>query len=135
MAFAGINYIAVLAAGVAGFIFGAIYYTTLGKPWMAAANIDEASIDRKNPVPYIVAIIAQLVMAYMLAGVLGHLGDVTMRGALIAAFFIWLGFIVTTMSVNHRFQGAKPMLTVIDCGHWLGVLVVMGVVLSLIGVK
>ncbi len=134
MAFAGINYLAVLAAGAAGFVFGAIYYTTLGKPWMAAANINPDTMDRKNPVPFIVAAVAQLVMAYFLAGMLGHLGDVTIRGALITAFFIWLGFVVTTMSVNHRFQGAKPMLTVIDCGHWLGVLLVMGVVLSLIGV-
>jgi hypothetical protein len=134
MAFAGINYLAVLAAGAAGFVFGAIYYTALGKPWMAAADLNPDNIDRANPVPYITAAVAQLVIAYMLAGILGHLGDVTIRGALITAFFIWLGFIVTTMAVNHRFQGAKPMLTVIDCGHWLGVLLVMGMVISLIGV-
>lgn len=134
MAFAGISYLAVLAAAAAGFIFGAVYYTVLGTPWMAAARLNPDDIDRKNPVPYIVAAIAQLLLAYFLAGILGHLGDITLRGALITAFFIWLGFILTTMAVNHRFQGAKPMLTVIDSGHWLGVLLVMGVVLSVIGV-
>ena len=133
MAFAGINYVAVLAAAVAGFVFGAVYYTALGKQWMAAAGLKAKDIDRKNPVPFIVAGVAQLVLAYMLAGLLGHIGDVTMRGALISAVFIWVGFIVTTMAVNHRFQGAPVSLTVIDCGHWLGVLLVMAVVLSIIG--
>ena len=134
MAFAGISYIAVLAAGFAGFVFGAIYYTALGTHWMAAARLNPDDISRTNPVPFIVAAVAQLLIAYMFAGILGHLGDVTFSGALITAFFIWLGFIVTTMAVNHRFQGANHMLTVIDSGHWLGVLLVMGVVISLIGV-
>lgn len=133
MAFAGINYIAVLAAAVAGFVFGAAYYTALGKQWMAAAGLKADDVDRKNPVPFIVAAIAQLVLAYMLAGLLGHLGDVTLQSALITAAFVWVGFIVTTMAVNHRFQSAPVALTVIDCGHWLGVLLVMAVVLSVIG--
>ncbi len=134
MAFAGINYIAVLAAAAAGFVFGAIYYTTLGKQWMAAARLNPDDINRSNPVPYIVAAVAQLVLAYMLAGMIGHLGDASLKGAAITAFFIWIGFIVTTMAVNHRFQGARPSLTVIDCGHWLGVVMIMAVVLSTIGV-
>lgn len=134
MAFAGINYIAVLAAAAAGFVFGAIYYTTLGKQWMAAARLNPDDINRSDPVPYIVAAVAQLVLAYMLAGMVGHLGDASLKGALITAFFLWLGFIATTMAVNHRFQGANASLTVIDCGHWLGVMMVMAVVLSTIGV-
>lgn len=134
MAFAGISYLAVLAAAVAGFAFGAVYYTTLGRQWMAAADIDPETMNRSDPVPFIVAAIAQLIMAYLFAGTLGHLGNHSLSGALITAVFLWLGFIVTTMAVNHRFQGAKPMLTIIDAGHWLGVLLVMGVVLSLIGV-
>jgi len=36
MAFAGINYLAVLIATVAGFAFGAAYYMTLSRPWLAA---------------------------------------------------------------------------------------------------
>jgi len=133
MEFTGINYIAVVAAAAAGFVFGAIYYTTLGKPWMAAAKLNPDDINRANPVPYIVAAIAQLIIAYMLAGMLGHLGTMTLKGALITSVFIWFGFIVTTMAVNHRFQSAAPMLTVIDSAHWLGVLLVMGVVIALIG--
>ena len=136
MDFGGMNYLAVLAAGVAGFVFGALYYTALAKPWMAAIGKTEEEIKANmSPVPYVIAGIAQLVIAFMLAGVIGHLGTdmTTVRNSLITAFFIWLGFVLTTMAVNHAFQGAKRSLTVIDSGHWLGVLLVQGLVIGLFG--
>ena len=136
MDFGGMNYLAVLAAAVAGFVFAAIYYTVLAKPWMAALGKTEAEIKANmSPVPYVIAAVAQLVLAFMLAGVIGHLGTdmTTVRNGLITAFFIWLGFVVTTMAVNHAFQGAKRSLTLIDGAHWLGVLLVQGLVLGLFG--
>jgi hypothetical protein len=37
------------------------------------------------------------------------------------------------MMVNHGFGGARPMLTMIDAGHWLAVLVVEGAVIGAFG--
>ena len=68
-------------------------------------------------------------MALMLAGLMGHIGDVTVRGGVISGFFVWLGFVITTMGVNHAFGGAKPMLTLIDGGYWLAVLLIQGAVI------
>ena len=78
---------------------------------------------------------AQLVIAYMLAGLLGHLGEssVTVRNGLVIGLFVWIGFVITTMAVNYGFQGAKPMLTVIDGVHWLGVLLLQGLIIGWIG--
>ena len=75
-------------------------------------------------------------MAWVLAGVVGHLGtgQVTVANGLISGAFVWFGFIVTSMLVNHGFQGAKASLTLIDSGHWLGVLLVQGLVIGLFGV-
>ncbi len=73
-------------------------------------------------------------MALMLAGLMGHLGYVTIKGGVISGFFVWVGFVITTMGVNHAFGGAKPMLTLIDGGHWLAVLLVMGAVIGAFGV-
>lgn len=132
MTFAGINYVTVLAAAVAGFIFGSVWYGVLSKQWLAAVGTGGPF---KPSIPvFVVTFVCQFVMALMLAGVVWHLGDVTVARAMISAGFLWVGFVITTMIVNHRFQGAKWSLTVIDGLHWLGVLLVMGVVIGLIGV-
>lgn len=137
MAFAGMNYLAILIAAVAGYGFGALWYMLLARPWMAALGKTEAEIKaRPSPAPFVLAGLAMLVMAFMLAGVVGHLGEgqVTLRNGIITGVFCWFGFVLTTMSVNHVFQGARPMLTLIDSGHWLGVLLVQGAIIGAMGV-
>ena len=132
MAFSGINYLAVVIAAVAGFAFGSVWYGALGKAWMAALGKPK-DFFKPHPVPFIIAFLCQLVMAWMLAGLIGHLGEITLSGALISAGFVWFGFVLTTMLVNHRFQKATWSLSLIDGGHWLGVLLVMGLVIGLFG--
>lgn len=142
MAFAGVNYWAVLAAAVAAWIAGAVYYGVLGKPWVAALEKTEAEIKAKQGtlsfyIPFVLSFLAELLMAWSLAGVIGHLGvgQVTIRNGLLSGIFVWLGFVLTTMLVNNSFGGRKPMLTIIDAGHWLLVLVIMGVVIGVMGVR
>jgi hypothetical protein len=132
MAFAGINYIAVLVAAIAGFAFGALWYGALGKQWMGALGM--AHRPKPSPAPFIIAFVCLLVMAWMLAGVIGHLGEITIERSVISALFLWFGFVLTTMLVNHRFQAARWSLSLIDGGHWLGVLLIMGLVIGLFGI-
>jgi len=133
-----INYLAVIIATLAGFGLGAVWYMVLGKAWMRAMGKTEAELtpksDAAKAMPFIIALLALFVMAWMLAGVMAHMGQVSVRGGSLAGFFVWLGFVITTMGVNHAFGGAKPMLTLIDGGHWLAVLVVMGAVIGAFGV-
>ena len=146
MAFAGVNYLAVFAAGVAGWLVGAAWYMALGKQWMAAqgktmeACKQEQEAKKGTPeayAPFVLAFVAALLMAWVLAGLLGHFGTsgVSIRNGLISAAFIWLGFVVTTMTVNNAFSGRKYMLTVINSGHWLAVLLVQGAIIGAMGVK
>ena len=137
MSFAGISYIAVFFAAVAGFAFGAVYYTLLGTQWMTALGKTREDIERqRSPLPFVVAAVAQLVMAFVLAGTIGHLGQgmVTIRNGVISALFVWVGFVATTMAVNYAFQGARYKLTLIDSGHWLGGLLIQGLIIGWIGV-
>lgn len=139
MDFAGINLQAVLLAAIASFLFGGIWYGMFSRQWLAAANLEDA--DRKghgwqvNAMPFIVAFVGQLVMAYVLAGVIAHLGagQVTLRSGMISGAFVWAGFVMTTIVVNHAFQAVSRVLTVIDGGHWLGVLVIQGAVIGWLG--
>lgn len=135
MAFAGMNYLAVLIAAIAAFVIGAGYYGVLGKPWMKAARIDPATA-QMSPVLFAISIVSELVMATMVAGVVGHLGpaQVTAFNGIVSAFFLWLGFVATSMVVNHRYQGFGWSLSLIDGVHWLLVLSAMGAIIGAMGV-
>lgn len=134
MQFAEMNYLAILVAALAGFIFGAVYYGLVSKPWMRAGRIDPVQA-RPGPALLAITFISELIMAFVLAGLIAHLGPgaVTVQNGIVSGFFVWLGFMVTTMAVNHRYQAYGWDLTLIDGAHWLGVAVVMGAVIGWFG--
>jgi hypothetical protein len=95
MAFAGLNYVAIVVAAVAGWLVG----TALRWPFTRER--------RKKVQALVLAFMACLIMAWMLAGVLGHLGpaQVTLRNGLISAAFLWFGFVLTSTIVNNTSAG------------------------------
>ena len=133
MASAGVNYLAVLVATIAAFAFGAAYYGVLSKPWIKASRLDPA---QAKPLPPLLinSFICELIMAWVLATLIGYFGEVTFSSGVVSAFFAWLGFIATTTAVNQRYEGFGWDLTIIDGLHWLGVALIMGAVIGWFGV-
>jgi Protein of unknown function (DUF1761) len=133
MAFAGMNYLAVLIAALAAYAWGAAYYTTLSKQWLAAVGLTEV---KRSATPFVISFIAVVVMAFVLAGSIAHLGpgNVTVKNGIISGLILWAGFVVTTVFVNNAYPGRKYMLSIIDSAHWLGVLVIQGAVIGAMGV-
>ncbi len=139
MQFAGLNLFAIVLAAIVAFMFGWLWYGVLfPKQWMAAAGKCEADIKSEggpSPAPFVISFIALLVMAAVMGSVIYHFdpGQITLWHGMLTGALFWLGFVVTTLVVNHTFQGAKPALTVLDAGHWLGVLMLQGAVIGAIG--
>ena len=139
MTFAGINYIAVLVAAATAWIFGGFWYRLLAKPWMEAHGFTSEQVRAHHGNyaamwPLVLSLLADLIMAWMLAGVIGHLGAVSVKNGVIAAAFLWFGFVVTTLAVNNTFGMRNPKLILIDGGHWLATLLLMGAVIGAWGV-
>ena len=139
MSFAGINFFAVVIAAVVAWLVSAGWYMSLGKIYQAAQGKtpEQCKVDMQKPgafLPFLYAFIGNLVIAWMLAGVLGHLGQVTIKNGVISGAFLWFGFILTTMVVNFCFSGRDKRLLLIDLGNWLIVMVVMGAVIGAMGV-
>ncbi len=86
--------------------------------------------------PLIVTFAAELLIALFIAGLMAHFAQefMTLRAGLLTGFAIWLGFVFPAIVVNHQFQAARPMLTLIDGLHWLGVFLVQGAVIGWFGV-
>ncbi|HZS62986.1 MAG TPA: DUF1761 domain-containing protein [Xanthobacteraceae bacterium] len=139
MTFGGVSYLGIILAAVAGWLVGAVWYTVFGRVWQEAAGVSAAKMKKAQNepgfyLPFVLAFLAQIVMAWVLAGLVAHLGpgQFTVRNAVISGAFVWLGFVMTTLIVNNSFAGRDRRLLLIDGGHWLLVLLVMGVVLGLL---
>lgn len=50
--------------------------------------------------------------------------------ALASAFVIWIGFIVPALLVTHRLRSLPTRAALVDCGHWLGTMLVQAAVLK-----
>ena len=141
MAFVTVNWLSILIAAVASWLFGGVYYTALGKYWMAAQGKTmeqcQAEMAAKSgaakAAPFILVFIAEIIVAWALYGILVHMNAFTLRGGLISAALIWFGFVLTTMASNHAFTGKRPMLTVIDGGGWLGAFLIIGAIVGWMG--
>ena len=138
MHLASINWLAVIIAGIAGWLVGAVWYNVLSKQWLAAQGktMETAKQDaggQSLPVLLVIVFAANLIMAVMLYGIMTHVGPFTVRSGMISGALIWFGFVITVIATNYAFQGRKPMLTVIDGGYWLAVLLVIGGILGAFG--
>lgn len=130
-----------LAAAVAAWLFGAVYYGVLGRKWLAAQgktmeqctveNADRSAVSKG--LPFALSFVAEVLMAGILYGVIFHVGTWTAKAGVITGALCWLGFVLTTITANNAFQGRKAMLTVIDSLGWLGAMIVIGGIIGWFG--
>ena len=111
----------VLAAGVAGFLFGAVWYTVFAKQWMAASGVplDDSGtpVNRKDPVPYITSFLGAVLVAAMMQ----YLFEISAIDSLGRGLWAGLGigfFIVSPWIATFYSFGARPRkLILIDGGY------------------
>lgn len=131
------GFLAVVIAGIAGFMFGAIWYTVFAKPWMAASGVPlndagDAPANQKNPVPYITSIVGAILVAGMMRHVFVLSGIDSFGEGLVSGFGIGL-FLVTPWIATFYAFGARPLrLTLIDGGYATFGCTVIGAVLMLL---
>jgi hypothetical protein len=142
MAFAQVNFVSIVIAAVAAWIFGAVYYGALGKIWVEAQGKTLEAFKQEQAakvgslagtVPFLLTFVAELVIAYALYGLLLHIGQFTIRAGLVSAAFCWFGFVLTTIAVNNAFSGRRWLLTAIDAGGWLGAFAIIGATIGAMG--
>lgn len=127
----------ILAAGVAAWLAGALWYGLLGNKWVAALGTTKAALARPkglpSAVPFLVSLLADVVLAWVLALVLHATFAQGVGAALAWAMVLWMGFILAPMAVNNSFARRRSQLTLIDAGHWLLAALAAGAVLGVLG--
>lgn len=122
----------IILAGVAGWVFAAIWYSVLARQWQHAMAINPRDrADRKMPlVPMLIALIAAFVMAATLYQILTNLGVTGVGPGALAGLTIGAGFLLTSTIVNNTFQKKSWTLTMIDGGHWVLAVTIEAVVIT-----
>jgi hypothetical protein len=126
------EYLGIVAAAVAAWVFGAVWYGALGKQYQVALGKDpEQCKGQKMPIaPLAVCFLGELVMAAALSWILARLSAVGwMWGAHMGLLF-GVAIVAPTVIINHMFPGRSKALMLIDSGHWIGVLAIEGAVLG-----
>jgi heme/copper-type cytochrome/quinol oxidase subunit 2 len=125
------NYLAVVLAAVAAFVASSVWYTIFGNAWMELRGIDPATAaDMATPAWTMLFVVVQsLVVAFMLAYFVVHLGIVDWKGGVRLGALVWVfPAMILLGSVVH--ENVPLMLAAIHAGDWLVKLLLMSVILS-----
>ena len=129
------GFLSVIITAFAGFVFGAVWYMILAKPWMEASGIEVGNDGRPkdggSPVPFIMAGVAMLLVAGMMRHTFALAEITTLGKGLVSGLGIGLFFISPWIMINNAY-GMRPFkLTVIDAGYATFGCAIMGLVLML----
>ncbi len=114
-----VNFLAVIVAAVVNFIIGFLFHGPLfGKMWMKLANITPTGNEKlSDMVPQMVKnFLVNVLFAYVLAVFYAFVSTSPLMGkpgactGLIVGFFVWLGFIFTSSSLDVIWMGKSAKL-------------------------
>ena len=129
------GFVAVLAAAAASWVFGAIWYMVLSKPWVAASGVEVDENGRpkdQSPLPFILSAIAMIVVAGMMRHIFAMAEITEMGKAILSGLGIGAFFISPWTMINNAYGGRPFTLTIIDGGYAIIGCGLMGAVLTLL---
>lgn len=128
------EFLNVIAAALAAFAFGAVWYMSMSKPWIAAAEVplDANGKPQGNgsAMPFVIGLVAMVIVAGMMRHLLASSGVTTIGGGAIAGFGVGAFLITPWVAMNYGFAMRKPALTVIDGVNSVVGCTIMGAVLN-----
>lgn len=123
----------ILAAAVASFILGALWYgPVFGKTWMKLMNFTPESMKAMAMTPakaMSIGFVSQLVFAFVLAGFVGSF-SAGVWDAMVLAFWVWLGFYATTTLGGYLWEARPLKLVVFNMAYQLVALLVTAAILG-----
>ena len=130
------QFLAVILAAVAAFAFGAVWYTTMAKPWIAASGVAVDANGRPmgngSMMPFVVGFIAEILVAGMMRHIFAMSGLNTLPEGIMGGFGIGAFLITPWVAMNYAFAARSYRLTLLDGVNSVVGCTIMGIVLTLI---
>jgi hypothetical protein len=129
------EFVKVLVAAAGSWVFGAIWYMALAKPWMEAAGIKRGADGRPangtSPLPFVLSAICMLLVAGLMRHVFHMANMHSVLEGLMGGFGVGALFISPWIMINNAYAMRPFKLTLIDAGYATIGCTIMGVVLTL----
>lgn len=132
LAYAGLNYIAILVVTLLGFVLGGIWYSPIlfSRQWLAALGKTEKDIP-PSAVPFIITLVASFLTAHTLALLINTLDITSLVDGVSLALRVGIAFVLANMASDFAFCRWPARLFWILGGYRLLLVVVMGIILTL----
>jgi hypothetical protein len=125
----------VLAAAAGAYVFGAVWYMSLSKAWMAVSGVavgpDGRPANGSSPMPYVTGFLAMVVVAGMMRHIFAMSGIDTVGKGIVAGLGIGAFFVMPFLAMNYAFAMRSPKLTLIDGANATIACAIMGAILML----
>ena len=128
------GFLSVLAAAAASWVFGAIWYMTLSKPWLAAAGVEcdeTGKPTNTSPLPFLLSAICMVLVAGMMRHIFATSGIGSVGKGALTGLGIGLFFIAPWTMINNAYAGRPFALTLIDGGYAVCGCTIIGAILTL----
>lgn len=125
------NWLAVIAAALAAFALGAVWYGPLfSKPWMKSIGVTEQDIAKGSMTTIFgIAFLLIALMAFCLAPMLNS-PDIGLREGGFYGFLAGFGWVAPAMIVNALYERRSGVYMAINSGYWILVFTIMGLILG-----
>jgi hypothetical protein len=127
------NYLAILVAAIACFLFEAGWYSFFLQGWLEGIGRTKEWLIATGVNPslqYGTALVSAAVMATAISCVTQLTGPQTALRGIKSGALLWLGFVLTTWSTEYVFEVRTFKLLGINAGFWLGGMIVMGAIVG-----
>jgi hypothetical protein len=128
--FYGLNWLAILAATIAGFVLGGIWYGPLfGKAWLRAIGKHEEDLG-SAAIPLTLSFFTAFATALLMALLINALLVKTVLDGALLGLYIGIGFIAAAMASDYAFCRWPTQLFFIQAGYRVAYAIIMGAILA-----
>ena len=127
-----LNYLAILACVVASMVLGYLWYSmgVFGRPWMNLIGKVEADLKKGAASSAGLALPLAFITAFVFAHIIDYVNATTVMDGLVTGFWLWLGFVFTTVAMQNLFAQRPFTLTAINVGYHLVQFLIFGAILA-----
>ena len=126
-----LNYLAIVIAAVAVFLFAAAYYIAFSRQRAKLSAAAAAAGSRPRASLMALELVKSLVVALVVAGLVLLLGITEWTGALKLALALWIAFPVVLLIGSVTQENVPWKLGAIHAGDWLAKLLIISIIVSI----